>query len=64
MSIQYRYYIQNHPKGVRRYSDSGAQRWDTSVGEWATHCASEEACHLTKDKRVTENEALRLIETL
>ena len=57
--MSYRYYIQRDPEGIRRYTDETAERWDKDARKWTTQCAAEETCITTKDRLVTEAEALR-----
>ncbi len=61
--MNFRYYIQQEPKGVRRYAKDIAERWDSGGKKWTKHCATEESCILTKDKKVSESEAVEFIKS-
>jgi len=60
----YRYYIQNEPKSIRRFTDETAERYDSGESKWTSHCAKEETCITTRDKQVSVAEAHEFINTL
>lgn len=57
-----RYYLQTRgPKpSLRRYGNGVAERWDRDERKWSSECAAEQACIITGDTLLTEQQAEKI----